>query len=590
MTSHRAAATLAAMTKQGDLFSRMLRDAGRAVPHPAHSDPRRASGAPPCTACGAPLPEGLAGACLQCAWSGRAGDRPAWSHDPADASVLGSYRPRTTPFLHQLSALAGLRGRVRALLMEMGTGKTKVIIDDWAMRVEAGQLRDLVIIAPRGAYRNWEGVRPSGVPGELGIHLPEDLLDRAAVATWVSGSPAARRRVEWLLQLRDPRRLRVLLINVEALSRVDAALEAAKAMASSRQCLVVVDESTRIRTETSQRTQAVLDIGFSAPEQFRRIMTGLPTPRSPLDLYSQFMFLSWKILGFRSFFAFRNRYAVTRTIQVQTGKTNALTGAAATRNQQIVVGYRNVAELREKIEPWSFRVTKDECLDLPPKIYELHEVELTRDQERHYSELRTVATTQLESGAWVTAPEILPRLIRMQQVLCGFVQDEEGVVHDVESNRLDELMEVVGDSSGKAIIWAPYIRSLRDITERLRREYGQRSTVRFWGEVRDAERLEAVERFQRDDTCRYFVGNPATAGMSITLTAASLVVYYANSPDLEHRLQSEDRPHRAGLDHHVTYVDLCAMGTIDWKWIRTLRRKIDIASTITGDVARSWLV
>lgn len=567
-----------------DLFGALGADAGKGTERAETQLVQR------CTKCGTPL-EGTARAgteCMRCAWLGSATDR-RWTSSPDDALALGSYVPRTQPFGHQLAALRGLQGSVRALLMEMGTGKTKVIIDDWAMRVETGEVRDLIVCAPKSVYRNWEGVRAGGSLGELGIHLPERLLERVLVATWRSGGGTTWKNwMRHVLKSDDPRRPRVFLVNAEALAVVPAAEQFAyDFLGGKRRAVLAVDESTLMRNYDAIRTAVLIRLGRAVSARHKRIATGLPTPRSPLDLYAQFEFLDWSILGVNTWLGFKARYAIQRSMSVRVANRD---GSSRMQSRKVVVGYRNVAELRQRIAPHSFRVLKDECLDLPPKVYmPPRVVELTAEQRRVYDEVRAQATSQLDGGQWVTAPDVLPRLIRLQQVLCGFVVDEEGVERTVPSNRLEALVETLQECSGKAIVWAPYQRSLREIVARLRKEWGPHSVVEYWGETKTDARTVAITRFQEDPACRWFVGNQAM-GIGITLTAASLMCYYANSPNLEHRMQSEDRAHRSGLRHVVSYQDFIAEDTLDGKWVQVLRDKLDMASVVVGDAYKRWLV
>lgn len=570
-----------------DLFDKIAGDAGKGMKNwsPKQEIPGRLK----CTTCGNPLLDGqIAGSqCLRCAWAGAGEARVPWKVMPADASVLGAYKPKTEPMAQQLTALRLAGGKpVFAQLMEMGTGKTKVEIDEWAMLVEAGELRDLIVIAPKGVYRNWEGRRENGSSGEIGIHLPDHILERCIIVTWRSGGGVTfKRRLEHMLASTDSQRPRIFLINIEALSSVFAAEEAMLLMLAARKAMMIIDESTRIRNPTANRTRTVLKSAMLP--RVKRILTGLITPRSPLDLYSQFEFLDWRILGFRTYQGFKARYAVTRKLVREIEMPN---GELRKRTADIVVAYRHIPELRDKIADHSFRVLKEECLDLPPKVFQIRHVELTAEQRRIYESLKRVAMAELPTGDYVSAPDILPRLIRMQQVLCGYVVDEEGKEHTVPSNRLNDLMELLDDHDSKAIIWCPHVRALNEIYVAIAKQYGKGAVVRFWGEVGDNEREEAKVRFQEDNGTRFFVGNPSVGGLGITLTAASLVVYYANSPDLEIRSQSEDRPHRKGLEHSVTYVDMCVPDTIDERWINALRRKMDVAAAINGESPRAWLI
>jgi SNF2 family DNA or RNA helicase len=400
-------------------------------------------------------------------------------------------------------------------------------------------------------------------------------MERTTVAAWISSRASARRQAESILRVDDPRRPRVLLMNVEALSTVSRARDLCHEFLGQRPTMMVVDESTRIKSPTAKRTRYALRLGQQA--RWRRILSGLPTPRSPLDIYSQFEFLDPRILGHRSFYGFRARYAIMRTMQF------------GGRSVQVVVGYRNTEELQERIAPHSFRRLKEECLDLPPKIFEIRDVPLTEEQRRMYGEMREFATTSL-GESHVTATAVITQIQRLHQITCGHVRDELGVVHDVPTNRVQALVDLLEEHSGKAVIWTGYQHSLRAIASRLRAEYGDEAVVEFWGETSAEERQTANRRFQHDPTCRFMVSNQQTGGTGNNWQAASLVVYYSNTYSLEDRLQSEDRAHRSGLRHAVTYVDLRSPGTVDEKIVKALREKIDLAATITGDNYREWLI
>jgi SNF2 family DNA or RNA helicase len=238
----------------------------------------------------------------------------------------------------------------------------------------------------------------------------------------------------------------------------------------------------------------------------------------------------------------------------------------------------------------SYRVLKEDVLDLPPKIYQFWDIELTKEQQRVYDMMREIATAQLASGEYTTASQKLDQLGKMQHILCGHVRKEDGALEDIPENRTDAVAEILHQHSGKAIIWAPYPQALRKIRDRLQREFGPESTASFWGETTLDERLEARARIQQDDTCRFIVSNQSVGKFGNTWTACNLVIYYANSFDNEDRQQSEDRAHRIGQTKSVTYIDLRAKGTLDEKLIKVLRKKMSIAATLQGDSFRDWLI
>ena len=465
--------------------------------------------------------------------------------------------------------------------MEMGTGKTKVIIDEFGIREDARDCRNLLVIAPAGVYRNWSGI-------EIPKHLAPELLERTIVFVWETGGGVGfKNRAEWFLKVQD--KPRILVMNVEAFSVVQSAIELASTFIGQRRTMVVIDESTKIKTPEAKRTRAIIDL--SRKSYARRICSGLVAPRSPLDVFSQFNFLDQRILGFRSYFAFKSRYAITKNIGppriVEPGKKGK-----KVRDRIITVGYRNEEELKDKIAPYSFRVLKDECLDLPPKIYmEPRNVELTDQQRRVLKELKTTAQARLETGEFMSVKLKLEMLIRMHQVLCGKFVDEDGKEHEIPSLRLNALSEVLDEHSGKAIIWSGFRHSIKEIVNALEKEYGPQSVVSFYGDTSASDRVEASSRFQNDSTCRWIVANPQTGGMGNTWTAASLVIYFSNTWSLEDRLQSEDRAHRDGLKHPVAYVDLmCSEVPFESKLISSLRKKLDLASIISGDGYREWVI
>jgi hypothetical protein len=469
--------------------------------------------------------------------------------------------------------------------MDMGTGKSKVILDEFGEREQAGELQDLLVIAPAGCIANWYVDRGEDEPCELRKHLSPDLFERLVYAPFRAGQGAqARDRLERMLACTG--RPRALFVNVEALSSVKAAVEVCKRFLARGGCLMAVDEATKIKNWQAARTKKVIELGELASA--RRIMTGLVTPRSPMDLFSQFQFLDWRILGFRSFYGFRARHAVMRQMEVG--------GYEHRRNIRVIVGYRNLEELQKKIAPYSYRVLKDDCLDLPKKIYlPMREVVLTAQQKRMYHEMTEFATAALDKETHVTATMVLTQRLRLDQLLCGIVKDENGVEHEIDENRTAALLEVLEEYGGeKATIWTTHDPCIRRIAAKLREEYGADAVAQFWGGNR-ATRDEDERRYKTDKRCRYMVATPRAGGMGNTWVVAGLNVYYNNSDDLQDRLQSEDRTHRDGLmgpggAGKAVYADLCAPGTIDMKKIKTLRAKLDMSTLITGENYREWLV
>jgi|TARA_R110001583_G_scaffold387_10_gene3554 SNF2 family DNA or RNA helicase len=477
------------------------------------------------------------------------------------------YKFKYKPYEHQLEALKKSWDKPHyALFMDMGTGKSKVLIDNIAMLYDKGEIDSALIIAPKGVYRNWERK-------ELPAHLPEHIT--ANVVTWSPQKTKKKQQeLDTLNVVSDD--LQIFLMNVEAFSS-KRGVEVADKFLMCHRCMFAVDESTTIKSKGAARTKNMIKLGKTAP--YKRILTGSPVTKSPLDLFTQCEFLDEGILGHSSFWTFQNRYA----------KMVRKTMGAHSFNH--IVGYQNLSELNHLIEEFSFRVRKEDCLDLPDKVYTKRLVELTPEQHRLYEQMKRNALAIIEGEGLVSAPTVLTQLLRLQQVCSGFAKLEDGRVIKVPSNKLNELMSMLEEIDGKVIIWGNFTHDLELIGEALSKKYGEDSVELFYGGTAADDRQLIVERFQDPDSpLKFFVGQPRTGGYGLTLTEAKTVVYYSNGYDLEVRLQSEDRAHRIGQNNKVTYVDIIAEGTVDEKVLQALRSKIDISSRVLAEGYKEWII
>jgi SNF2 family DNA or RNA helicase len=296
-----------------------------------------------------------------------------------------------------------------------------------------------------------------------------------------------------------------------------------------------------------------------------------------MDLWAQCNFLDPKLLGDvgDNYYQYQYRYAIMKKRTMGAHSFN------------LIVGYRNLDALAELLKTFSSRIMKSECLDLPSKIYTQRYIQLTPDQSRIYMEIKEYALSYLSDTEFMTAPNVMTQLLRLQQVLSGHSKTDEGEIVEIKDNRLPELMQCLEDVSGKVIIWSRFRYDIKRIHAELTKVYGPSSTVTYFGDTTDEARSQAIEQFQKGDA-RFFIGNPQTGGYGITLTEANTVVYFANSFDLAVRMQSEDRCHRIGQTQHVTYIDLIAEKTIDEKIVKSLRNKMDIASKVMGEELKEW--
>jgi hypothetical protein len=480
--------------------------------------------------------------------------------------------------------------------MEMGTGKSKVVVDEFGWRVYCKDVSDLLLIAPAGCYRNWDRDASEDDLAELHKHLDPQIFEKLVVRPWRSGG--GKQHLELVRALMRVRgRPRAFIVNVEALSSVERAIKACEEFidTSERGVLLAIDESTIIANGRANRSEAVEQLGLRPNIAAKRILTGLVAPNSPMNIWSQFNFLDPRIIGFRSFVNFRSRYAIQEELKIggMSDSEARAKGIKRPPNPRPIVAYRNIEELHEKIAPYSFRVLKEDCLDLPPKVYmPIREVPLTKEQKRIYMEMKEFATARLASETYVTATMVLTHRLRLSQILNGYVKDEEDVIREIPELRTDELMKVLQEYEGKAIIWTSHDFSVRRITDRLRQEYGPQSVAQFWGGNRSTRHLDEA-RFKTDPRCRFNVSTPSAGGMGNTWVVAGLAIFYDNSDSLKDRMQAEDRNHRDGLIEaagSATYLDLAASGTLDHRKISNLRKKLDLAAMVTADPRRDWLV
>ena len=337
---------------------------------------------------------------------------------------------------------------------------------------------------------------------------------------------------------------------------------------------MAVDESTTIKNPGAKRTKNIVALGKHA--KYKRILTGSPVTKSPLDLYKQCEFLDDYLLDHASFYTFRTRYAIM--------KTQYFNG----RKVDVIVGFKNLEELTELLKPFSYRVLKDDCLDLPPKTFMKRVINLTGDQQKVYQQMKKLALAQL-NGKIITTTNALTQLMRLHQITCGHFKSDDGATQAIPNNRLTELLDVIDEIEGKVVIWAHYQYDVTQIIKALTKEFGEGCCVDYFGLTPQNERQTNIDKFQHDDKVRFFVGTPATGGYGITLTGASTMIYYSNGYDLEKRQQSEARIDRIGQEHPMTYIDILCEDTVDERIVKALRKKINIATEIMGEKLKEWI-
>ena len=329
-----------------------------------------------------------------------------------------SYKFKTKPYAHQLKALEmSWNKEIFAYFMEMGTGKSKVLIDNISMLYDKGKINAALIIAPKGVVKTW-------YEQEIPAHMV-DHVDKKVILWQALINQKQQSKLDILFRAGVD--LRILIMNVEAFS-TKKGLEFAKKFLNCHSAMVAVDESTTIKNPGAKRTKAILSLSKMA--KYRRILTGSPVTKSPLDLYTQCFFLDSFLLDHSSYYSFRTRYALMRTANF------------GGKSVQIVVGYRNLGELSEILKPFSYRVLKDDCLDLPKKTFMKRIIQLTPDQFKLYEQMRKTALATL-NGKMTTTVTVLTQLMRLQQITCGYFKADDGTTQDIPNNRINELIDLL---------------------------------------------------------------------------------------------------------------------------------------------------
>lgn len=472
------------------------------------------------------------------------------------------------PLAHQDEELQISRRMARrALFWEMGTGKSKVMVDTMIALYLEGLIDVVVIMAKKGEISNWKYV-------ELPAHMPKEVEYDCQL--YRSGLRAAEK--EAIRNLTKPtHKLRIICVNVESMAFDGGKVARAIAKTAKKGYMALLDESTCAKTVKAARYKHIKDIFDKA--KYRRILTGTPITRSPLDLWGQCNLLGPGTLGHTSFFSFKGDYAIEETVYL--GKNHF----------KQVVGYRNLERLNKQLKTFASIKERAECVDLPDKIYSKVVVPLTDRQDEMYQTMREEAIAQFLDGEIIEATNALGVITRLDQIACGQLRKEDGSFEIIDNNRVPALMERIDISGKKGIIWCNYRGLLQHIYETISREYGPESVGRYFGGVPDVEREDYVKRFQDpdDNVFRWIVANQQSMGYGRTLTRGKENYYYSNGYNLEHRLQSEDRTMRIGQTEAVSYTDFFSPDTTNERVLYLLRAKRNLASEVLGTNIRDWI-
>lgn len=436
--------------------------------------------------------------------------------------------------------------RVGALFMDMGTGKTRVAIElIWRRQTH---LSNVVYFCP--------------------ISLKETV--RRELLKHSDLPPAAICVFDDRTNLRRLPRAFVYIVGIESMSSSQRAILCANAIIDERS-MVVVDESGYIKGHNSLRTQRITKLAERA--RYRLIMTGTPLSQGVIDLYAQMRFLSWRILGYKSFYSFaRNHLEYSEKFP------------------GMLVAAHNVPYLAAKVQPYSYQVTKAECLDLPAKTYATRWYSMTDAQQRVYQRAKDEILLSVEDYTELDSYTIFRLFTALQQIACGFWNRvrEDGSSETVTfpHYRLDVFATTVAQlpANERVVIWSKYRRNIDEIVAWLTEAYGAESVAQLHGGIGERQRTVEIERFRQQT--RFLVATQATGGHGLTLNEAHYHIFYSNGFKYAERIQAEDRSHRIGQAHNVHYIDVACGGSIDERIDNALTEKANVLAHFQRQVDR----
>lgn len=479
----------------------------------------------------------------------------------AAAPVRTRYKPKVPHLPHMVKVLATMwKRKAYAVLLEMGLCKTAIIIHDAGAMYLEGLVSGVLVLSPKGVHRQW-------IEEQIPQHL--DASIRAHLVLWKQ-KPILKK------DMHRKGCLAILSMNIDAIRTkkgFTTAMEFLKL--HNGKSYFCIDESHMIKSPSADRTRAAIELGLLAA--WRRICTGTPISKNVMDAWSQFKFLDVEILGHKYATSFRARYCIMGGFE-----------------NRVIVGQRNVEEFYQLIAPHSYRLTKAEALNLPPKMYVKREYEPSEVVRSHYNNLKKTFMTEMSDGSIADVQNAAVALLRLQQVVLGYLPyvdaDGEAQVETFDDGRLQEMLAIIEQVNGPVIIWSRFRNDIKRVTATLQKSYGKNSVVEYYGGTSNKDRAANKISFVNGHA-RFFNSNPSAGGVGtdgLQRASCQTVIYYSNSFNALHRWQSEDRTHRQGTKGTVTYFDLIAYRTVDLSILGNLRAKKSI-SDLTFDEIRSLI-
>lgn len=462
--------------------------------------------------------------------------------------LLPEFQFKTKPRKHQLATWNLSKNREYfAIFHEPRTGKTKIVLDTATYLFSEGKIKVLIYIAPSGTIGEI-------LDTQIHLHMDESLYT------------VHRIRLAKLPEIKHTyNKLLILGINVEALSHKRGVDFLENILRSHDSVMIVVDESTTISSPRAIRTKAIIKLGRLA--KYKRIMTGTPIADSVLDLPSQIEFLGPlnDLLGVKNWYLFRARYC--EIMPVSYGHRQFIR----------IGGPRRLEELLSRIHPYSSFATLEEVRgELPDRTYQKYQVSMDPKTEKAYKEMSKNLITHVESKE-CSATTVTVKLIRLLQIVSGFIKDEDGIIQGISDIRYKGLLELIKTLTGKIVIWSVFTYSIDKICELLGNEYGENSVCRYDGKLFAMDREKQLSKFKDEKECRFFVSNVRVGGYGLNLSCSETAIYFHNLWSVENRIQSENRI--MSLESKVLYIDMVMPG-IDEKILNALQTKKNLIKEI----------
>jgi len=443
-------------------------------------------------------------------------------------------------FPHQLKVFNDTKDEeYRGIFLEQGLGKTRIAIRLFDYHFTNHQIDAVIIVTTKGLMGNWAYT-------ELPLH------SECHYSTYIWNTSRK-------LPPKHENIMCYFICNIDALigERIKGPLK--EFLSRYKNVAFVLDESTVAKNIKAKRTKNVIALAHRC--KYRYIMSGTPITNSPMDMFSQCQILEKGILGHNSIHSFKGVYA--DEVKMTLGN----------RSFNKIVGYRNLDDLTSRVQGFSSILKKDDCLDLPDKIYRTVPVDFTPEQSKYYQQLAEQAITEIE-GHEVSVVNMLSMITKLLQICAGQMKTEDGSYVMIKNNRMDTLKELVEECPGKTVVWTSFVGTAMEIAS----QFGEEAVWLMSG-LTTEQRQASITKF-REGEAKVLVANPQSAGHGITLVESSNVIYYSNSWNYEYRAQSEDRTHRIGQNNSVLYTDLITPNTVEQRVVQLLQNKKELANTV----------